>query len=73
MRQRHAPLVQMGGQIEITGDLRLELIQATDQALRIMGLIARQGIVGLAQGARRVDFRAVDGISDQRCACCGDL
>jgi hypothetical protein len=53
------PFVGVRGQVEIEGHSGMELIEATEQALWIMGG-GRSGIYG-SEFPRQIDFRAIDG------------
>src|SRR5207253_9720481 len=55
------PFVGMGGDVEIKGQLGLQLIEATEQALRIVGGSGGSRVVASEQLSCQVDLGAVDG------------
>ena len=60
MGERGGALIAVGMQVEVDGEFRAQFVEATQQALRIVGPFLRQGVAGAEQWARQVDLRAVD-------------
>lgn len=61
MGERGGALVAVGEEVEIDGQLGVQAVQAAQQALRVVRLLAGQGVAGRQQRAGQVQLRAVDG------------
>ena len=61
MRPCGLPFVAMGDQVKIHRDPRTQPIQATEQALGVVGVVRRQPVTGLEQRPWQVQLRAVHG------------
>src|SRR5437867_12565288 len=61
MPQSAEPLSGMRDEIEIEGQLGLQLVEATEQALRITGRWGGSGIAAGEQFPGQIDLAAIDG------------